>query len=87
MKYTIFLSLVAALPTTYGVAFGGPEPTAIGAERVFGDMSPKPTTAPSVNELRRRQNFGPETCGWVDADFCKSFRHGKQDAILKTNFS
>jgi hypothetical protein len=88
MKYTTLLSLVAALPGTYGVAFGGPEPTALGAGRVFGGMSPKPTKAPSVNELRTRQSsVDPETCGWVDAEFCKSSRHGGWPAELEANSS
>lgn len=75
MKYGIGLFLAAALPAVHGVAFAGPEPTAIDANRAFGSMNPKPTEGPSLNELKKRQSLDPETCGWVDADFCMLPRH------------
>jgi hypothetical protein len=71
MKYSILSSLAAALPAAYGAAFGGPEPTPVSPDRGFGGMGPKPTKGPSMNELKKRQSsVDPETCGWVDADFC-----------------
>lgn len=88
MKYDIGFVLAAALPAVHGVAFAGPEPTAIDANRAFGAMNPKPTEGPSLNELRKRQRFDPETCGWVDADFCMlpcpfgALGHHKPDADL-----
>jgi hypothetical protein len=54
----------------HGVAFAGPEPTGLDANRAFGAMDPKPTEGPSLDELRKRQLSTPETCGWVDADYC-----------------
>jgi hypothetical protein len=67
----VLLSLVAALPAVYGVAFGGPEPTAVGPDRALDGMSPKPTKGPSLNELRKRQTGSWATCGWLDGDVCK----------------
>jgi hypothetical protein len=70
MKYAVIFSLAAALPAVFGIAFEGPIPTAINPERALMGTSPKPTTAPSVNELRKRQSSSsPATCGWVDGDF------------------
>lgn len=69
----ILVSLVAALPAVHGIAFGGPVPTATSPERALDGTNPKPTKGPSVSELRKRQsNLFPETCGWVDGDFCMS---------------
>jgi hypothetical protein len=70
MRSSVLLSLVAALPAAYGVAFGGPEPTAIGPDRALDGMSPKPTKGPSQNELRKRQTGSWATCGWLDGDVC-----------------
>jgi hypothetical protein len=69
MRYFQIISLVAALPSVYGIAFGGPAPTDIGPDRALDGTSPKPTRGPSVNELRKRQSSSQETCGWVDGDF------------------
>jgi hypothetical protein len=67
MKYSIILSLVAALPSAYAVAFGGPVPTDTSPNRVLEGMAPEPTNGPSINELRKRQSsVSPEICGWVD---------------------
>jgi hypothetical protein len=67
MKYSIILSLVAALPSAYAVAFGGPVPTDTSPNRVLEGMAPEPTNGPSINELRKRQSSAsPEICGWVD---------------------
>ena len=69
---TSLLSLVAALPTVRGIAYPGPAPTAANLGRVQQETSPEPTTAPSIEELKRRQlNVNPETCGWVDGEYGK----------------
>ncbi|KAH3962700.1 hypothetical protein HBI73_159580 [Parastagonospora nodorum] len=68
MRYSHVLSLVAALPSTYAVAFGGPAPTDISPDRALEGTSPKPTRGPSVEELRKRQSSSQATCGWVDGD-------------------
>lgn len=72
MKCSVsILSLALALPAVRGIAFGGPAPTAAVAELVLTGTSPKPTVAPSNEELKRRQtNLNPETCGWVDGIYC-----------------
>ncbi|KAH8727891.1 hypothetical protein GQ44DRAFT_769951 [Phaeosphaeriaceae sp. PMI808] len=65
MRTSILFNLAAALPAVHAIAFGGPVPTDISPHRALDGISPKPTTAPSVNELRKRLSR-PETCGWVD---------------------
>jgi hypothetical protein len=70
MKYCQILSLVAAVPVAYGVAFGGPAPTDISPDRALEGTSPIPTRGPSVEELRKRQSFSEATCGWVSGDLC-----------------
>ena len=68
---TSLLSLVAALPAVRGVAFPGPAPTAASLGCAQEETSPEPTTAPSIDELKKRQlNVNPETCGWVDGVYC-----------------
>lgn len=73
MKYSAaIVGLIAALPAVQGIAFGGPAPTDTSPERAQNGINPVPTKGPSVSELKRRQtNFYPETCGWVDGDYCK----------------
>ncbi|KAL6707582.1 hypothetical protein ACN47E_003931 [Coniothyrium glycines] len=70
MRFSIaVLSLAAATPVVYGIAFEGPAPTAVSPERVQIESKPQPTQAPSVDELKRRQtNRNPNTCGWIDED-------------------
>ncbi|KZM25321.1 hypothetical protein ST47_g3479 [Ascochyta rabiei] len=61
------LSLVAVLPAVQGIVFGGPAPTAATLKRALDSALPKPTIAPTNDELKKRQtNLHPETCGWVD---------------------
>jgi hypothetical protein len=68
--FATLLSIGAALPAAEGIAFAGPAPTDTSPERGLVGSNPEPTTAPSVNELRKRQkNLYPNTCGWVDGDF------------------
>jgi hypothetical protein len=65
------LSLALALPAVRGIAFSGPAPTDAFAELATSGITPKPTSAPSNEELKRRQsNSDPETCGWVDGIYC-----------------
>ncbi|KAJ4992542.1 hypothetical protein SVAN01_01925 [Stagonosporopsis vannaccii] len=68
MRSTSLLpGLLAVLPAVRGVAFASPSPTSTSLENVAAGISLKPTTPPSVEELRRRQTDSfPETCGWVD---------------------
>lgn len=64
------LSLAAAVPAAYAIAFAGPVPTDISPNRAQVEANPLPTQAPSVQELKKRQtNANPNTCGWVDGDF------------------
>ena len=70
-QLTTLFSLVAALPAAHAIAFGGPVPTGTSPERALDGNNPKPTKGPSVGELFKRQsNLFPETCGWVDGDYC-----------------
>ncbi|KAL5120784.1 hypothetical protein ACEQ8H_001265 [Pleosporales sp. CAS-2024a] len=69
MRGTHVFALLSALPTAYGVAFGGPVPTDSGPDRALDGMSPVPTKGPSIDELRKRQSSSQATCGWIDGDF------------------
>ncbi|KAF2876613.1 hypothetical protein BDV95DRAFT_602587 [Massariosphaeria phaeospora] len=65
----IAFGVLAALPPAVNcIAFGGPAPTATSPGRALVDWTPKPTKGPSVAELRKRQSFDAETCGWIDGD-------------------
>lgn len=66
------LGALAALPAVHCVAFGGPAPTDILPSRANKGWTPVPTKGPSIVELRKRQSSGPETCGFVDGEYCTS---------------
>ncbi|KAF1930250.1 uncharacterized protein M421DRAFT_418568 [Didymella exigua CBS 183.55] len=74
MKYSVSItSLAIALPAVQGIAFGGPASTAIIAGLAPRGTSPKPTVAPTREDMKRRQtNLYPETCGWVDGVYSLS---------------
>ena len=69
----VLASFAAAIPAVYGIAFAGPEPTAVSPERALDN--PKPTLGPLISELRKRQNAFANTCGWVDGDICNYCFH------------
>ncbi|KAF2108317.1 hypothetical protein BDV96DRAFT_587584 [Lophiotrema nucula] len=89
MQYAVtLLSALAALPAANGVAFGGPAPTNTSPNRALDGFTPKPTRGPSVAELRRRQNAGAETCGWVDEDLSSAITcNGDRSCVLYTTAS
>ncbi|KAF3029161.1 hypothetical protein E8E12_000386 [Didymella heteroderae] len=61
------LGLALTAQGARSIAFSGPASTVAIAELATIGTSPKPTLAPSNEELKRRQtNINPETCGWVD---------------------
>jgi hypothetical protein len=66
------LGALALLPAVNCVAFGGPAPTETAPIRVQEGWTPRPTKGPSIAELKKRQtNLYPETCGWIDGDYCR----------------
>lgn len=68
---TALVSLIAALPAAYGIAFVEPAPTATSPDRALDVTIPKPTQGPLVSELRKRQtDLFAATCGWIDGDLC-----------------
>lgn len=76
----MILNVVVALPVTVqGLRFQGPVPTDSSRERALrvndddtkNNNHPKPTPAPLIQELRKRQtSSSPATCGWVDGEWC-----------------
>lgn len=71
----LLVSIIVALPSAHGLAFGEAFPTDYSkdAKKIQHGRAPQPTKGPSIADLRRRQTYiGPETCGWVDRDLCKT---------------
>ncbi|KAJ8107596.1 hypothetical protein OPT61_g8752 [Boeremia exigua] len=73
MKYpSSILSLLAAVPAVQGAAFAGPSPTSTSPAQAAVGISSKPTTPPSIEELRKRQTIDSQTCGWVDGIYSQA---------------
>lgn len=76
MRISTFCQLAFFGISVEGLAFPGPQPTGVIAVEDGLGWTPKPTEAPAVNALLRRQNGRPSnyiaapdnTCGYLDGN-------------------